>query len=377
MRVLLLAQWQWHGPARIPKALRQVGCEVIVICQKGDWASKSSFVDRFHFVDTNNESGILAALDEEVRDHRPDLILPGTDNMVSTLATYSRANESGKFALDEHMRRVVVNSMPRLDKQRYVLGKIDLLNKLGELGASVAPQQELATLGDADAFVQEHGYPVVLKPDVGFAAQGIKFCHNESELLAELDLILRKNLNRYAIQKHLGRKTALIEFVAKDGKILAANSVYRLHTHPGDTGPTSVAQVVKGVEMRRTAEILCEFLGYNGFGVAQFMVEDESCEKAWLIELNPRMSSFVHLWKLLGTDLVAILVKAWQDQRFTIEPVKTGLTVALYPQEALRDQHSPYLQGLRDSVDGEPELLKVYQDLIARKWTQADRELVS
>lgn len=373
MRVLLIAQWEWHGPARIPKALKQVGCEVTAICRKGDWTSLSRHVDRFVYVDTNNEAAILSTLDRTIREWRPEIILPGTDNMVETLSKYRNAIESGQVDLDQELSNVVKRSLADKAKESFIGGKIDLLNAMESLGHPIAPQAEIFTLGDADRFVQEHGYPVVLKPDAGFAGMGIKFCNSEEELLPELNAILAKTPRvRYAIQKHLGRKTALIEFAALEGKLLAANSVYRLRTYPGDTGPTSVAKVVKGTTMRSTAEALCEFLGYSGFGVAQFMVEDETCEPAYMIELNPRMSSFIHLWKLMGTDLVSVLLHATRGERYRIEPVKEGLTVALHPQETLRDRNSEFLDGLRDRADDEPELNEAFQELIRKRWEQAD-----
>jgi biotin carboxylase len=365
MRILLLAQWNWHGPARIPKALKQAGCEVAAVCKKGDWTSLTRFVDQRFLTDTSDEAAILAVLDRVIREWQPDLILPGTDNMVSTLEKYRRVLSPH---LPENLRQVVNSSLYDQAKESLVGGKIDFLNALAERGVSVAPQREVVTFGDADTFIQQHGYPVVLKPDEGFGGSGIKFCNSEDELLPELERILfAPTRRRHAIQKHLGTRTALIEFVAKDGKLLAANSVLRLRTHPGDTGPTSVARMVKGATMRRAAEEMCELLGYNGIGVAQFMVEDESCEPAYLIELNPRMSSFIHLWKLIGTDLVATLVNAWQGRRFSVEPVKEGLTVALYPQEALRDKDSEFLQALRDHVDDDPALAAEYEQMIAKQ----------
>src|SRR5690349_19735066 len=134
MRVLLLAQWNWHGPARIPKALKQAGCEVASVCKKGDWTSLTRFVDRYFFADTSDEAAILAVLDRAIQDWKPDLILPGTDNMVSTLEKYRRM-----FAphLPEELRKVVDSSLYDQAKERLVGGKIDLLNVLADQGVAI------------------------------------------------------------------------------------------------------------------------------------------------------------------------------------------------------------------------------------------------
>jgi hypothetical protein len=120
--------------------------------------------------------------------------------------------------------------------------------------------------------------------------------------------------------------------------------------------------------MRKAAEAMCEFLGYNGFGVAQFMVEDEGCEPAHLIELNPRMSSFPHLWRIVGTDLAGALIAGWTGGKSAIVPPRVGLTFALHPQEAMRDRSSEFLSGLRDQVEDEPAIAATYERAVEQRW---------
>lgn len=366
MRALILNQWKWQGPARLPRALKQTGWDVAMICKKGEWASLTRHVDRFFHTDTADERALLQTLQHAMAEWRPDVILPGTDNMVETLQKFRLLAEQGRVSLEPQGLKALQDSTFPHEKMRYVGAKIDLLEALKEKGVRIAPQREIITMSDAEAFVEEHGYPVVLKPDRGFAGQGIEFCHSEEDLLSSLRKILTApSRDRYCIQKFLGIKTALIEFVAKDGALVASNSVYRLRTYPGNTGPTSVARVVTSQEMVRAAKEMAELLQYNGIGVAQFMVEDESCEAAYLIELNPRMSSFVHLWGILGTDLAQALRDAWSGKRVIEREPPVGLTMALYPQEPMRDPNSEFLSGLTDTVEDDPELAEAYKSAIA------------
>ena len=367
MRILILAQWNWHGPARLPWALKKAGAEVALICRKGDLASMSSHVDRMVFADTSQEQAILDALHRTMVEWKPAIVLPGTDNMVGTLGKYRLLVNQGALTLSPELAEVIDNSLVRADREKYVAGKIDLLNELAARGVSIAPQQEIATFGDAGSFVEAHGYPVLLKPDRGFAGQGIRRCDNEGELLAALEQMLAKSPGRFAIQKHLGDQTAQIEFVSRDGRLLASNCIYRLRTYPEIVGVTSVGRIVKGDTMRRAAESMCEFLGYNGFGVAQFMVQSEDCEPAHLIELNPRMSSFPHFWRIVGTDLAGALIAGWTGRKSTIVPPKVGLTFALYPQEAMRDQNSEFLGGLRDQVEDDPTMGATYDRAVEQR----------
>lgn len=374
MKVLILAQWSWHGPARMPKVLKKAGCEVATICKKGDWASMSSFVDRFFYVDTAEEKSILTAFDRALREWRPDVVLPGSDNMVRTVLQYRSAVLNNAFPLDDDLKAVLARSLCDPTKESFMRGKLNFLNGLAERGIPTPPERELITFGDADMFVQEHGYPVVIKPDEGFAGIGVTICSDEEALLAELNkiLLLSNQKKRCAIQRYMGDKTATIHFAALDGKLLAANSIRRLRTYPGDKGPTSVARIVDSPAMREAAVAACEMVGYNGLGSVQFMVEDEECQIAYPMELNSRMSPFMHLGGLMGNNLGEIMIKAWRGERFSVQPPRTGLTVALYPHEVLRDKDSEFLQGLRDNADDDPNLAAEFQRLINERWEKSD-----
>ncbi|HJP82704.1 MAG TPA: ATP-grasp domain-containing protein [Fimbriimonadaceae bacterium] len=369
MRVLILAQSNWQGPARAPKYFKLAGCEVATLCKKGDIAGLSKYLDRRYYADTTSEAAVMTALDHALHDWRPDFILPGTDRMRTALANYLRINERAPEPVDSQILNAVRNSLYDLSKESLVLGKIDLLDELSRWGIAVAPQRELFTLGDADQFVQEHGYPVVIKPDIGFAGTGIRFCENEDELLEALQgILLPQKKGRVAIQKYLGDKSANFHFAAKNGKVLATNAYFRLRTHPAKTGPTTVAQVIRGTEMRAAAEAVCELVGYNGLGSVQFMVDDETGANPKVIEMNSRVSPFLHIGRLTGTDLIEALVHAHRGERVAIHPPKDGLTIALFPQEAIRDRNSEFLDGLVDRPDDDPDLLASYQAGIDHKW---------
>jgi hypothetical protein len=70
----------------------------------------------------------------------------------------------------------------------------------------------------------------------------------------------------------------------------------------------------------------------------------------------------------MGTDLVSVLTKALKGERFSVEPVREGLTIALYPHETLRDKDSEFLQGLQDKIEDDPELDAEFRRLIEERW---------
>lgn len=366
MRVLLVSQWQWHGPARFPKALKAAGFEVGVVCGKGEYVSHSRFVDRFFFAQTWESRPFIEHLIQAIEAWQPDLILPATDNMVLAVQNLRDLVGNGGARLSDEMVEVLENSTFAPDATGLLMSKFDLLEAMAARGVRIPPQRELVTLGDADTFVQEYGYPVLLKPDQGHAGSGIVRCDDEEELLAALDKVLAaRPRQRFAIQKYMGNMTALIEFVAKDGEVLCHQSARRVKTHPGETGPVTVLRTVESAEMLSAAVAMCDLLGYNGIGVPQFVVADESCTDAWLLELNPRMSHFPHIWAGYGNDFAKALYSGWSGEEVHQAPARLGETIALWPQEAFRDPGSEYLPDA-DFVTDDPGLEEAYRTELAR-----------
>ena len=369
MKCLVMGQYQFHGPARFVCALKEVGFEVATLCQKGDLLGKTDYADRQFFASVRDEAEMVAILHNAVASFQPDMVLPSSENTVQVLQTYRKLLEAGSMDLSDDLRQKVFDCSFPTNHEKLFFSKIDLLDRLAEQGVRIPAQQELYTIGNADEFVQKHGYPVILKPNFGSGGMGIHICHDEDQLFAALGKCLNSG-NRYCIQQYLGNQTAVIHYVAKEGELVAWNMAYRVKTHPGETGQTSVMRVIDNPEILHAAREICKMVDYNGMGAPQFVVENEGQGRAWLMELNPRMGTYVHLWQKIGTDLALALREAWQGRKVEQKTPQVGLTVALYPQETIRDPQSPYLYGINDKPEGDAKLLAAYDQLIELKGTK-------
>jgi carbamoyl-phosphate synthase large subunit len=165
--------------------------------------------------------------------------------------------------------------------------------------------------------------------------------------------------------------------VALEGKVVAGLSALKLETHPAPTGPSTVVEFIDHGEMSRFAETVTEAFGLAGFASFDFILEGSS-DAAYLIELNPRVTPICHLGGTFGPDLCGGL---WQ--RLTGLPPLATLapraerTVALFPQEWIRNRESPYLGHAYHDVPWEDPGL--CQALVANAreqmgWTQLRRE---
>jgi biotin carboxylase len=90
-----------------------------------------------------------------------------------------------------------------------------------------------------------------------------------------------------------------------------------------------------------------------------FMLE-AGTRNAYLIEINPRSTQVGHLGLGAGRDIPAALFSAVAGQTIQISPAVTEKdTIALFPQEWIRDSASPYLRSAYHDVPWEePELVR-------------------
>jgi hypothetical protein len=112
-------------------------------------------------------------------------------------------------------------------------------------------------------------------------------------------------------------------------------------------------------EMIATTEAMVRRLQLSGLQGFDFMLEEQSRD-AYLIEINPRATQVGHLSFGASHDLPGALVSAISGIPAQPAPkVTENDTIALFPQEWLRDPASPYLHsGYHDVPWDQPDLLR-------------------
>ncbi len=363
MRVLVISYGNWHGPARLPRALKRYGCEVGLVSRPNNFAAKTQFVDRMFLGTPNNEVEVIQDLVNAINAFKPDFIVPGLEPAVLMLQELHLRIQQGQFSsVAEPEQEAIRRSIFDPDQLPLFLSKIDFIDQISERGIRTPAQREVVTLGDADAFVREFGYPVVLKPDRGYAGSDVHICDDEDHLF--LALASRSNGQRWCIQQFIDGPTAMVQFFAKDGVVQDAYSIARLETDPSPAGPATVVQVIENQEMLAAATEIAALMDYNGFGSGQFVLPAGSAGMAFLYEANMRLGVCMHLGDYFGIDLVKSFVQATTGKEMRQGSLQSGATIALYPQEPLRDPASVYMSGSVDIPTDDPELLSCYQSLI-------------
>jgi hypothetical protein len=112
--------------------------------------------------------------------------------------------------------------------------------------------------------------------------------------------------------------------------------------------------------MSAAAEKIVRRLNLSGLHGLDFMLE-AGTGNAYLIEINPRATQVGHLPLGPGRDLPAALYSAVSGEALQTAPKVTEKdTIALFPQEWIRDPISLFLQsGYHDVPWAEPELIRL------------------
>jgi hypothetical protein len=123
-------------------------------------------------------------------------------------------------------------------------------------------------------------------------------------------------------------------------------------------GPATVIRLIDDAEMSMAAEKMVRRLKLSGIHGFDFMREAGN-GRAHLIEINPRATQVGHLTMGAGHDLPAALYAAVTGQSLRPASQLTDSdTIALFPQEWLRDPSSPLLQSCYHDVPwSEPHLM--------------------
>ena len=149
---------------------------------------------------------------------------------------------------------------------------------------------------------------------------------------------------------------------------------------------TDVLRLIEDAEMSAATRKIARRLNLSGLHGFDFM-RDARTGYAYLIEINPRTTQVGHLSLGLGRDLPAALYAAVTGKPVHAAPAVTKKdTIALFPQEWIRDSASPFLRSAYVDIPWEaPELVMAFIASRRRQFTwssskeefRAFRELLS
>ena len=386
--VLITTTSRWFPTARLAAALVRAGCHVDAACPLGH-----PLVKLKNFGKTYPYRGLtpLHAFSVAIRSSRPDLIVPGDDLATSHLHRLyeieSRRGESGR-----QICRLIERSLGSSESFPVAYARAGFIQVAKQAGVRAPKTAAIANLDQLRKWVASAGLPTVLKADGTSGGEGVRVVHTLAEAeqafrtLQAPPLVLRAlkravvNRDKTLLSPAMLRRRSVVnaqEFVPGreatsavacwQGKVLASLHFEVIHKRDA-AGPSSVLRLIEHGEIAATAETMVSELKLSGLVGFDFMLE-ASTGDAHLIEINPRATQVGHLTLGPGRDLPAALYAVLSGEEIKLAPKLTESdTIALFPQEWMRDPGSPFLQSAYHDVPwGDPELLAHFAGIRPQK----------
>lgn len=386
--ILLTATLRWPIAARLAIAFSNMGCRVDAICPRRHTVAKTCAIRKVYPYATLNP---LASLRAAIESTAPDLVIPCDDGAATHLhQLYVHACQLGSSSIT--LRDLIARSLGTPEACTLATARGKLMALAAEERVRVPETSIVATPGELNVWLAQHGFPAVIKVDSTWGGQGVSIVRNQEDAQrifglttsrpAILNAMARMLLERdpsfflnamkevrhtITIQAFITGAPANRAVACWQGQVLAGISVEAMRTqHP--TGPATVVRVIENPEMSEAANRLVRRLGISGLWGIDFVLE-ASTGAAYLIEMNPRATPICHLPLGAGQNLPAALY----TQLAGTPPLAPGAiinhdVIAMFPGELHRDPASSYLRSdYHDVPWDEPRLI---QDCIDRPWSE-------
>ncbi|HZW93522.1 MAG TPA: ATP-grasp domain-containing protein [Candidatus Eremiobacteraceae bacterium] len=379
--VLIATTSRWFPTARLAAALASAGCSVDAVCPTGHPMTNLRGMRKIY---TFRGLTALRSFAEAICTTRPDLIVPGDDLATCHLhSLYQRDLRRGQTG--HSICALIERSLGSSESFPVVYARtafIDLARKAGVR----APKTEVIANGNAlKRWVTSVGLPTVLKANGTSGGDGVRVVHTLGEAeqafrtLQAPPLLLRA-IKRAVVdrdktllwpslfrqrpdvnaQEFVPGREATSAVACWNGAVLASLH-FEVISKRDAAGPSSVVRLIEHAEMSAAVETMVRQLKLSGLHGFDFMLEAHT-GAAYLIEINPRATQVGHLTLGAGRDLPAALYSALSGAELRTAPLITeNDTIALFPQEWMRDPESSFLQSAYHDVPwDEPELLRAF-----------------
>ena len=361
------------APARMPRELSRAGFAVTLIAPKGALATHTGFVDKVGYFPKNpTVYEWMQVLAGAVRRIQPLLVLPGDDITLRMLMwLVLDPPQQLRTELLAELTNLVVRSLGDPAHYAASVDKAALARQAAAAGVPVPPgdavDDERAAVDVAEAL----GYPVIVRPTVGTASSGVVRCRDAAGVrraMRELPQTvgwIPPGAARALVQRMLTGRHANHPAVAWQGRELAGFTRVAVRQFP-EGGPSSVARYTPNPGIAAANARLLGAIGLTGFASTEYLIDDDT-GVAHLIEINRRMTPATHTGSRVGVDIASALAAACANRPWdgpADAPEGTDLTLALFPQEWLRDRASPFLSTCaNDAPWDDPALLRAMLDL--------------
>jgi hypothetical protein len=322
------------------------------------------------------------SLASAISDANPDLIIPGDDLSTRHLHHLYR-RESGRGQIGVQTCELIERSFGSPESFPIVYERAAFMRLAEEQGIRVPRTGIVTNCDELRQWTARMGFPVVLKADGTSGGVGVKIVRTQEEAERTLRSLQAPPLLARAAKRALvdRDKTLIWPSLLRHRSVVSAQSLVGGHeatstvacwkgavlaglhfeviNKRSSSGPATVMRWIDNSEISSAVEKMVRRLNLSGVHGFDFMLESHTGH-AYLIEINPRTTQVGHLTLGPGRDLPAALCAAITGGKIQpVSAVTSNDTIALFPQEWMRDPSSAFLQsGYHDVPWEEPELLR-------------------
>jgi Carbamoyl-phosphate synthase L chain, ATP binding domain len=377
--VLIVTTVRWFPTARLAVALANAGFTVDAVCPSRHPLGKTQAVRQMY-----GYHGLspLASLREAITSAKPDLIVPADDLASQHLCSLHEQEESAGN-VGPKLCALIERSLGAPEDFQTLYARTKFMKLAEEQGIRVPQTEVISDASGLRNWIAHAGLPTILKADGSSGGTGVRVAHTFEDaakalrdlqappLMAravkralldqDVTLVWPSLLRRRSIvnaQTFIAGREATSAVACWNGDVLASLH-FEVVNKVGPSGHATVLRLIENQEMAAAAEKMARRLNLSGMHGFDFMLEAQT-GNAYLIEINPRSTQVGHLTLGLGRDIPAALFAAVSGQE--VHPaarVTEDDTIALFPQEWIRDPASPFLQSAYHDVPWDrPELIR-------------------
>ena len=227
-------------------------------------------------------------------------------------------------------------SVPILGTSPVSIDRAENRNKfsamLDQLGLDQPKWSALTSMDDVKKFIDEVGYPVLVRPSYVLSGAAMNVCHNDDELKRFLELASEVSKEYPVVISQFMQETNEIEFdaVAKCGEIVEyaiSEHVEFAGVHSGDATMTFPAQQISFATARQIKKIsraIAKELNISGPFNIQYLAKGRDVK---VIECNLRASrSFPFVSKVLKRNFIDTATRIMLDAPYT-KPDKSAFDI--------------------------------------------------
>ncbi|HXW93007.1 MAG TPA: ATP-grasp domain-containing protein [Terriglobales bacterium] len=397
--VLVATTHRCYPTVRLALALAKAGCQVEALCPSNHPLAMTRAARRLH-----SYYGLapLRSLRHAISTSQPEFIVPCDDLSTQHLyRLHERERQAGEKG--RPLCALIERSLGAPESYPLVSARAAFMELARKEGVRVPATLVIETADDLKRWASQFGFPTVLKANGSSGGDGTRVVHTLEEADRAFRRLQAPPLLARAAKRALidGDNTLVWPSLLRRRSVVNAQAfvvgheatsstlcwrgvvLARLHFEVlkkvKPTGHATVLRRIEHPEMSDAVEKVARRLNLSGWHGFDFMLEAHT-GNAYLIEINPRITQVGHLALGPGHDLPAAFYAALSGNPIREAPKVTEKdTVALFPQEWIRDPASEFLRSAYHDVPWEEPALvsdSIRQSRTQRGWYTKENSAV-